>query len=109
MGIRADTVRAGQANMFLSPLFGAIFATVTGARWSCTTPTGPQGAARGAGLGAGVYPDAAAAFRGLRAVRRIEPEAGLQAAYAGLYGRWREALERRLAAGSGPGGPDAKH
>ena len=31
MGAGVERVRAGKANMFLSPLFGEVFATVTGA------------------------------------------------------------------------------
>ena len=119
MGVRTGSVRAGLANMFLSPLFGSIFAAVTGVAVELLDTDGAVGAARGAGLGAGIYPDEQAAFSGLRAVRRIEPEAQLRSAYASLYGRWREALERRLAggwepAGSGlagtePASPGAKH
>jgi xylulokinase len=55
MGIRIDTVRAGKANMFLSPLFAQTFATVTGAMVELYNTDGSQGACRGAGIGAGIY------------------------------------------------------
>ncbi len=41
------TVRAGNANMFLSPLFAEAFATVTGATVELYNTDGSQGAARG--------------------------------------------------------------
>ena len=65
MGIVPATVRAGQANLFLSPLFASTFATVTGCRVELYATDGAQGAARGAGVGAGVYAGPAEAFAGL--------------------------------------------
>jgi xylulokinase len=93
MGIRVRTVRAGNTNMFRSALFGRIFATVTGARVELFDTDGSQGAARGAGIGAGIYPDAAAAFRGLKAIRTIEPDPGERPAYLDAYQAWGRALE----------------
>ena len=45
MGIVVDTVRAGSANMFLSPIFASAFATTTGARVELYNTDGSQGAA----------------------------------------------------------------
>jgi len=47
MGIELKTVKAGNANMFLSPLFGEAFATVTQASVELYNTDGSQGAARG--------------------------------------------------------------
>ena len=99
MGLSIETFRAGAANMFLSPLFAQAFATVTGAPVELYNTDGSQGAARGAGIGAGVY-DLESAFAGLQAVRRVEPNPALAPAYAEAYGRWRETLRREL--GSAP-------
>jgi xylulokinase len=96
MGIEIRTVRAGYANMFLSPLFRDAFATVTGARVELYRTDGAQGAARGAGIGAGVYSSAREAFSGLSAVMSVEPATGDAAAYEEAYGRWEEALRRSL-------------
>ncbi|MBN1837693.1 MAG: carbohydrate kinase [Spirochaetales bacterium] len=95
MGLSIQTFRAGAANMFLSPLFGEAFATVSGAPVELYNTDGSQGAARGAGIGAGVY-DLHSAFSGLDTVRTIEPNRKLAAAYTEAYGRWREALRREL-------------
>ncbi len=96
MGIEVDTVRAGETNMFQSPLFARSFAAVTGAAVELFDSDGAQGAARGAGLGAGIYASAEEAFRGLRRIRVIEPDAALAAACAEAYSRWREVLMARL-------------
>jgi xylulokinase len=97
MGLELGTVRAGHANLFLSPLFGEAFATLTGTRIELFQTDGSQGAARGAGIGAGIYPTPAAAFVGLQAVRTIEPRPDLAPAYQEAYERWSRILERGLA------------
>ena len=96
MGIRVQTVRAGYANMFLSPLFREAFATVTGARVELYSTDGAQGAARGAGVGAGIYKSPREAFAGLAAVQSVQPDAAQAAAYADAYGRWKQSLGRVL-------------
>src|SRR5690606_29183512 len=55
MGMQLNTVRAGHANMFLSPIFREAFTNITGAVVELYDTDGSQGAARGAGIGAGVY------------------------------------------------------
>jgi xylulokinase len=97
MGLRIETVKAGRANMFLSPLFAQVFATVTGARVELFETDGSEGAARGAGLGAGLFKDAREAFRGLEVRQSVEPESRLASAYADLYGGWKQRLAAVLA------------
>ncbi|MCX7040286.1 MAG: FGGY family carbohydrate kinase, partial [Spirochaetes bacterium] len=94
MGIEAVTVRAGYANMFLSPLFRQAFSTVTGARVELYSTDGAQGAARGAGVGAGIYGGVRDAFVGLSAVQTVEPDSKTVPAYLDAYGKWKEALGR---------------
>ncbi len=96
MGMEVKTVRAGNANMFLSPLFAEAFASVTGARVELYSTDGSQGAARGAGLGAGVYKDARETFIGLNAERTVEPRKDLVPAYQDAYGKWEKALEKAV-------------
>ena len=96
MGLRIDSVRAGQANMFLSPLFTEAFATVTDANVELYNTDGSQGAARGAGIGAGIFQYASEAFVGLKAQRAIEPNLNLKSEYVDAYARWRKRLERLL-------------
>ncbi|MCK4291928.1 MAG: carbohydrate kinase [Planctomycetes bacterium] len=96
MGIELKTVKAGNANMFLSPLFAEAFATVTGASVELYNTDGAQGAARGAGIGAGIYKDPAEAFVGLKPVKTIEPNEQLTAVYEKAYNTWEDVLKTQL-------------
>lgn len=92
MGIKVKNVRAGNANMFLSPVFREIFAAVTGAVVELYDTDGSQGAARGAGLGAGIYRNTKEAFAGLKALKVIEPDKKLVKVYEATYKKWKEKL-----------------
>ncbi|MBM4028169.1 MAG: carbohydrate kinase [Planctomycetes bacterium] len=92
MGTRLKTVKAGNANMFLSPLFAEAFATITGATVQLYNTDGSQGAARGAGLGAGLYQGPEDAFVGLEPVRTVEPNKQLKKAYQTAYENWEQVL-----------------
>jgi len=94
MGIQLATVKAGHANMFLSPLFAEAFATITGATVELYNTDGSQGAARGAGIGAGIYKDPEEAFVGLEPVKTIEPNQKLASGYQQAYQRWQDILKQ---------------
>ncbi|MHC4616969.1 MAG: xylulokinase [Planctomycetota bacterium] len=96
MGMGLKTARAGNANMFLSPLFAEAFATVTGATVELYNTDGSQGAARGAGIGAGIYKNADEAFVGLRPVETVQPDDKLAPAYSEAYNKWKDILEHGL-------------
>jgi xylulokinase len=98
MGIDIRTIRAGNANMFLSPVFREALAGVTGATIELYDTDGAAGAARGAGIGAGFYSSPADAFASLKQIGRAEPNAALAGAYAEAYARW-EARLNDIAAG----------
>jgi xylulokinase len=95
MGLRIERVRAGAANMFLSPLFAEAFATISGAAVELYNTDGSQGAARGAGIGAGIF-DLKSAFAGLDRVQVVEPDSKLSNAYGDAYRRWLEELGNAL-------------
>ncbi|MBW8684016.1 xylulokinase [Chitinophaga rhizophila] len=92
MGLQIHRVRAGQANMFLSPLFREVFANTANVVIELYNTDGAQGAARAAGIGAGLYSEQDA-FRGMECLATIEPEAALQQQYAGIYNQWLEGLQ----------------
>ena len=96
MGLEVDTVKAGRANMFLSPLFREVFAMVTGACVELYNTDGSQGAARGAGLGAGIYRDTKEAFVGLTPAGITEPDTAKAVQYKEIYQEWEANLKKIL-------------
>jgi len=95
-GVEVKTVRAGAANMFLSPLFGKAFATVTNSVVQLYNTDGSQGAARAAGIGAGIYKSFENAFTGLEPVETIEPDENLSSDYKQAYQKWQAVLQSEL-------------
>ena len=94
MGMDVQKIHAGHANMFLSPIFRETLAGVTGATIELYDTDGSVGAAKGAGMGAGIYKDNNEAFATLEKLEVIEPKQSDAAAYADAYGRWVEYLEK---------------
>ena len=92
MGLRPDVIRAGQANLFLSPLFRRTLATLTGARIELFNTDGALGAARGAALGAGFYRSREEAFASLRRLEVVEPVEADREALEAAYRAWKEQL-----------------
>ena len=71
MGIPVKKIHAGHANMFLSPIFRDTLAGVTGATIELYDTDGAAGAARGGGLGAGIYQNTEEAFSNLERIAVI--------------------------------------
>ncbi len=94
MGMSIRKIRAGKANMFLSSVFREALAGVSGAVIELCNTDGSVGAARGAGLGAGIYKTPAEAFATLEVLQTIEPKDGVQ--YAAAYQRWKETLAKTI-------------
>ncbi len=93
IGINIKTIRAGFANMFLSPLFSEIFATVTNAVVELYKTDGSIGAARGAGIGAGIYKNTKEAFSGLKIKKLVEPVLSKKSEYEKAYDIWYNKLK----------------
>ena len=90
MGMEIKTIRAGQANLFLSPLFRQAIADTTGASIELCNTDGAAGAARGAGIGAGIYRNTEEAMQTLRIVDTIRPQQ--PEAYREAYAHWKHYL-----------------
>ena len=84
--------------MFLSPIFRETLAGVTGAVIELYDTDGSVGAAKGAGIGAGVYKDNNEAFATLEKLEVIEPDVAQRTAYDDAYARWKSNLETAMAA-----------
>lgn len=88
MGIKTETIRAGYANLFLSPIFRQTLANITGANIELYNTDGSIGAARGAGIGAGIYKTPDEAFRSLKKITTVSPHEKEFAATQEAYGRF---------------------
>jgi xylulokinase len=98
MGVQVRTVRAGNANMFLSPVFREAFVNAGDVTLELYNTDAAQGAARGAGIGTGVYASAAEAFGGLERILTVKPNEALREQYQSAYARWQDALPKELSA-----------
>ncbi|MBO4963853.1 MAG: carbohydrate kinase [Prevotella sp.] len=96
MGMDIKKIHAGKANMFLSDLFRNTLAGVSGATIELYDTDGSVGAAKGAGIGAGIYKDHNEAFATLDKLQVIEPDEHLRPQYLEAYAKWKEVLNRSL-------------
>ena len=96
LGMDVKKIHAGHANMFLSPIFRETLAGVSGATIELFDTDGSVGAAKGAGIGAGIYADNNEAFSTLDRIEIIEPKVSDRQAYADADGRWKEILESEM-------------
>ena len=96
IGINASVIRAGKANMFLSPIFRETLAGISGAIIELYNTDGSIGAARGAAIGSGYYKSFAEAFGSLKKLEIIEPNPGKKAAYEAAYDNWKKNLNLAL-------------
>jgi xylulokinase len=93
-GIQPSVIRAGNANMFLSPIFRETLAGVSGAAIELYDTDGSQGAAKGAGIGAGIYKSFEEAFIGLKKITTVYPDASKQQQYQEAYKNWLDTLTK---------------
>jgi len=96
IGIHAKVIRAGKANMFLSPVFRETLAGVSGATIELYNTDGSVGAARGAGIGSGYYASAKEAFANLKKLETVTPDTSKSAQYEEAYQNWKIQLEKYI-------------
>lgn len=96
IGIVPQVIRAGKANMFLSPVFRKTLADVTGATIELYNTDGSVGAARGAGVGSGFYTGFAEAFANLKKLETIEPDRSLTTETHAAYENWLKLLNKAI-------------
>lgn len=108
MGIETRTIRAGHANLFLSPVFRQTLANITGATIELYNTDGAAGAARGAGIGAGIYRNPTEAFASLKKICTVAPEPAAENATKEAYERWSMINDDKRAFGK-TNHPTSKH
>lgn len=92
MGMKISRIHAGHANMFLSPVFRQTLASVSGAVIDLYDTDGAVGAAKGAGIGAGIYASPAEAFASLERIGTTDPSPD-RTPYLEAYARWKMYLD----------------
>ena len=92
MGLKVNTIRAGRANMFQSKVFRDTLAGVSGATIELMDTEGSSGAAKGAGIGAGIYKNESEAFRTLEKIEVVGP--AKEDLYREAYERWKSYINR---------------
>lgn len=95
-GIHTSVIRAGNSNMFLSPVFRSTLAGVTGATIELFNTDGSEGAARGAGIGSGYYKSFGEAFSNLARFETIEPDKSKANEYLDAYRKWHSELTKAI-------------
>lgn len=94
-GIVPAVIRAGAANMFLSPVFREALSCITGTGIHLYNTDGSAGAARGAGIGYGYYKSAKEAFADLKTIGVTSPDPLKTEAYEDAYMAWKNLLMAR--------------
>ena len=96
MGMEIKTIKAGYANMFLSPIFAQALATISGATIELYNTDGAAGAAKGAGIGIGHFKSADEAFAQVGKLKVYQPEEDKKEAYREAYCRWKDILNKQI-------------
>jgi xylulokinase len=96
MGLKSNVIRAGHANMFLSPLFREAFVNTISTRLELYDTDGAKGAAIGAGVGAGIFASFEEAFKNFNLIRSEEPSPDKITQYGDAYEKWKKELDLQL-------------
>lgn len=72
-GVNVDTVKVGNANLFLSKVFRESFINSSNVKLQMFDTNGAEGAARGAALGLGFYKTPKEAFKSLNIISEEKP------------------------------------
>ncbi|MDD3780715.1 MAG: FGGY family carbohydrate kinase [Proteiniphilum sp.] len=90
LGMDIRVIKAGNANMFLSPIFRETLASVSGAVIELYDTDGAAGAAKAAGMGAGIYASHQEAFASLKKIRTVTPDNAQADRYLEAYRQWKK-------------------
>jgi xylulokinase len=94
MGLEIKKVRAGNTNMFLSEVFSSVFVNTLGCDLELYNTDGATGAARGAGIGVGVYKNFAEASSSMEKIKSYSPSKEVQEIYSSAYNKWKKQLKK---------------
>jgi len=95
-GLKINQIRAGHTNMFLSPIFRDTLASISEVPIDLYNTDGSEGAARGAGVGSGIFKSFADAFSNLEKLSSVEPVISKKEEYKDSYEKWNKELKNML-------------
>ncbi|MEE9362180.1 MAG: FGGY family carbohydrate kinase [Cellulophaga sp.] len=96
MGLQPTVIKAGNTNMFLSPIFKETLATVSGAQIEIYNTDGAIGAALGSGFGAGIYDSLEEAFSYVQKTETIYPNKKTKRQIDTLFKNWETVLKQKI-------------
>lgn len=94
MGLSLKKMKVGNDNMFRSKIFGNTLSTLTHSDIQVIDSTGAIGAAKAAGVAAGIYPSIEDAVQGIQPVAAYEPTHTNFTALEAAYLLWLDRLNR---------------
>ena len=95
-GVQTKTIKAGNANLFLSPVFRQTLANATGSIIELYDTDGATGAAIGAGIGSGIYKSEEEAFKNLNVIGITKPDSNAIEMTTTACEKWIHTLETQL-------------
>ncbi len=96
IGLNPSLIRAGHANLFLSPIFRETLSAICDVTIELYDTDGALGAARGAALGAGIYKTREEAFANLNKLATITPNEKNKVVLEERYNLWKKYLSEKL-------------
>jgi xylulokinase len=96
LGVKPKVIRAGKANMFLSPIFTETLVNTTNVPVEMYDTNGAKGAALASGVGVGVFANLKEALSNLTKIDTIYPSENNKEVYIAGYEKWKTNLERIL-------------
>ncbi|MFI3331110.1 MAG: FGGY family carbohydrate kinase [Rikenellaceae bacterium] len=96
VGLEPKVIRAGKANLFLSPLFRETLATLCDVTIELYNTDGALGAARGAALGAGLFDSREQAFASLKKLETINSNSEIKQVLEEGYQKWKNQLLKNI-------------
>ena len=94
--LKVNQIRAGHTNMFLSPIFRETLASISEVPIDLYNTDGSEGAARGAGVGSGIFKSFQDAFSDLEKLSTVEPNVSKKDEYIASYQIWYKELIKML-------------
>lgn len=95
-GIKANKLKAGYANMYLSDVFTSTLVNASKVSVDLLESDGSFGAALGSGFGLGYYHSAKEAISKIKRISTCEPKVELLSKTLDAYSNWKESINHKL-------------